>query len=403
MQIEKGVDNMSELTCIIIGGGYAGINAAKEIQKNLKKKENKRSIKLILIDKNPYHLRKVLLFKPAAGNQDITIPLTQLLPKEFLFLQASVKKIESESKRLLYLDAEGNENSIRFDILVIAVGSIVRHPSPIQGGLSLDSLESARKIREAWRTNLKKAVKETNMIERQRLMTIAVAGAGISGIETSAELAYFVRKDAEHLGLDSEQVRINLINTNERLFPEGPAKVAIKLESSLKASGVTIYHQSRVLEEDDGKLTLSSGETMSIGLCVWTLGLLPNPILQNIGLPVTSDGYVIVDASYRVQGAQDVYSIGDCARIVDPASGQVDGKTCKEATAQATRLGKILLADLIGRPAPSHKGVIDLFCFGLGPEKGIVWMNKWGLDIIITGNLGKKIRKFTWDSASLIT
>jgi NADH dehydrogenase len=393
---------MSELTCIIIGGGYAGINAAKEIQKNLKKKENKRSIKLILIDKNPYHLRKVLLFRPAAGNQDITVPLTQLLPQEVLFIQATVTKIESEAKRLLYQDAEGYENSMSYDILVMAVGSIVRQPYPIQGGLSLDGLESAWKIREAWRTNLKKAVKETNMDERQRLMTIAVAGAGISGIETSAELAYYVRKDAEHLGLGSEKVRINLINTNERLFPEGPAKLAFKLESSLKASGVTIYHQSRVLEEKDGRLTLSSGETMSIGLCVWTLGLLPNPILQNIGLPVTSDGYVIVDASYRVQGTQDVYSIGDCARIVDPASGQVDGKTCKEATAQATRLGKILLADLIGCLAPSHKGFIDFFCFGLGPEKGIVWINKWEIDIIITGNLGKKIRKFTWDSASLI-
>lgn len=74
-----------------------------------------------------------------------------------------------------------------------------------------------------------------------------------------------------------------------------------------------------------------------------------------------SEGYVIVDASYRVQGAQGVYSIGDCARIVDPASGRVDGKTCKEATAQAARLGKILSADIAGRPAPMHKEFIDFF------------------------------------------
>lgn len=192
-------------------------------------------------------------------------------------------------------------------------------------------------------------------------MTIAVVGAGISGIETSAELAYFIREDALLLGLDPSAVRIKLFNANKRLFLEGPAKIGLKLERSLDACGVTTLHGSRVLQEKEGVLTLSNGETMSVGLCVWTLGLLPNPMLQSIGLPITSEGYVVVDASYRVQGAQGVYSIGDCARIVDPASVRVDGKTCKEATAQAARLGKILSADIAGRQAPPHRGFIDFF------------------------------------------
>lgn len=210
------------------------------------------------------------------------------------------------------------------------------------------SLDAAWKIRETWRANIKKAVKEKSVKERQRLMTIAVVGAGISGIETSAELAYFFREDAVLLGLDPSAVRIKLFNANKRLFPEGPAKVGLRLERSLDACGVTTLHESRVLQEKEGVLTLSNGETMSAGLCVWTLGLLPNPMLQSIGLPITPEGYVIVDANDRFQRPQGVYSIGDCARIVDPASGRVDGKTCKEATAQAARFGKILSADIAG-------------------------------------------------------
>lgn len=50
-------------------------------------------------------------------------------------------------------------------------------------------------------------------------------------------------------------------------------------------------------------------------LCVWTFGLLPNPTLRSFGLPLTPDGRIIVDASYRVKGAAGVYSIGDCAHI----------------------------------------------------------------------------------------
>lgn len=393
---------MKELTCIVIGGGYAGINAVKAIRKTFKGQASKRTLRLILIDKNPYHFRKVLLFKPAVGDEEITIPLTRLFPEGVEFVQATVTKIESRERRLLCQNAEGNKNSINYDFLVLALGSVVRQPDPDQGGMALASLDAAWKIREAWRANIKKAAKETNAKERQRLMTIGVAGAGISGIETSAELAHFVREDAQQLGLDPGAVRIKLFNANKGIFPEGPAKVGLKLERSLNACGVTILHGSRVLQEKEGTLTLSSGETMSVGLCVWTLGLLPNPMLQSIGLPVTPEGYVIVDASYRVQGAQSVYSIGDCARIVDPASGRADRKTCKEATAQAARLGKILSADIAGRPAPSHKGFIDLFCFGLGPGQGMVWTRQWGLNIIFTGKLGWRMRKFTWDSASLL-
>lgn len=393
---------MKELTCVVIGGGYAGINAVKAILKTFKGEANRRPLRLILIDKNPFHFRKVLLFKPAVSNEDIKVSLTQLFPEDVEFVQATVKNIESREKKLNYKDVKGNSTSIHYDIIVVAIGSVVRQPDLAQGGIALASLEASLKIKETWRANLKKAVIETNARERQRLMTIAVSGAGISGIETSAELAHYVRDNAEKLGLDPSTVRINLFNTNKGLFPDGPTKVGLKLERFLRTGGVTVKHEVKVLSENEGVLTLSSGETMSVGLCVWTLGLLPNPMLRSIGLPVTSDGHLIVDTSYRVQGTQGVYSIGDCARIVDPVSGKADGKTCKEATAQATRLAKILLADLEGRPAPEHKGFIDFFCFSLGPEKGMAWTHLWGLDFIFTGRLGWILRKFTWNSASLL-
>lgn len=248
---------MKELTCIVIGGGYAGINAVKSIRKTFKGQASKRTLRLILIDKNPYHFRKVLLFKPAVGDEEITIPLTRLFPEGVEFVQATVTKIESGERRLLCQDAVGNKNSIKYDFLVLAVGSVVRQPDPDQGGMALASLDAAWKIREAWRANIKKAVKEKSSKERQRLMTIAVVGAGISGIETSAELAYFFRDDAISLGLDPNAVRINLFNANKRLFPEGPAKVGLKLERSLDAIGVTTLHGGRVLQEKEGVLTLS--------------------------------------------------------------------------------------------------------------------------------------------------
>lgn len=393
---------MKVLTCVVVGAGYAGIHAVKEIRKTFKDKVNKHPLRLILIDQNPYHLRKVLLFKPAVTNEDIKIPLIKMFPDGVEIVQATVKKIKAGEKKLLYQDAMGNENAMNYDILVMAAGSVVRQPDREQGGMPLATLDSALKIRGAWLANMKQAVTATSTKERERLMTVAIAGAGISGMETAAELAHYIRKDAEQLGLDPEAVKINLYNTNKRLFQDGPAKVGIKLERILQDSGIKVIHGSRVLRETEGELTLVSGETLPVGLCVWTLGLLPNPMMRDIGMPVTEEGFVIIDSSYRVQDTQVIYSIGDCARVVDPHSGRADGMTCKEAIAQAARLSKILLADLEGQFAPAHTSYMDFFCIGLGPEKGLTWVHKWGINIIITGKLGWRIKKYIWDFASFI-
>lgn len=398
----KDWKELNKLTCIVIGGGYAGINAVNAIRKNYRKLPDQQPLRIILIDKHLYHLRKVLLFKAAAGGEEITIPLSRIFPEDVEFVQGTVTHIQSDSKTLRYVSADGDEHLLSYDKLVVALGSVIRQPTPDLGGIALTGLEAAEEIHKQWSANFRQALTETNEQERRRLLTVAVAGAGISGIETSAELANTLRSEAETLGIDPKDVNIYLLNAGDRLFQAGPIKVGAKLEQILHDSGITVLHRRKAVRESNGVLSLSNGEQLSVGLCIWTLGVQPNPALQSFGLPLTPEGEVIVDASYRVPGAEGIYSIGDCARIIDPATGLADGKTCKEGSAQSNRLGQIICADLLNSPAPSHKGYIDLFCFGLGPERGMVWTRLWGLNIILTGKIGWKIRKLTWDYASLL-
>ncbi|MDQ0058717.1 NAD(P)/FAD-dependent oxidoreductase [Paenibacillus harenae] len=393
---------MKTLTCIVIGAGYAGIHAMKEIRKSLKNGEGSQPVRFILIEKNTYHFRKVLLFKPAVTDEEVRIPLAQLFPEGVELLQATVTSIATTEKKLQMLDATGNEQTISYDILVVSAGSVVRRPEASSGGLPLATLDDAQKIREVWRANLQLAATEANSLERKRLMTIAVAGAGISGIETAAELAYYVKEEARQLGLEPNAIDIRLYNAHDRLFINGPEKVSVKLEQFLTDSGVKVVNGSRVLQETDGCLRLPDGGELPVGLCVWTLGLMPNPILEQWGLPVTADGFVQIDTSYRVKGATGLYSIGDCAKVVDPRTGRSDGMTCKEAIPQASRLAKVITADLNGQPAPVHTGYMDTFSIGLGPEKGLTWVRKWGIDLMLTGKLGYRIKRFTWDLASTI-
>ncbi|MDF2651631.1 MAG: FAD-dependent pyridine nucleotide-disulfide oxidoreductase [Paenibacillus sp.] len=131
--------------------------------------------------------------------------------------------------------------------VVVAVGSIVRRPGPDQGGIALTDPQAAADIRERWRANLRKAAGETNPKERKRLMTVAVAGAGICGIETSAELALEMQKEASSLRMNPSDISVYLLNGQERLFMEGSEKVGRKLDQILSECGVTVLYNRKVM------------------------------------------------------------------------------------------------------------------------------------------------------------
>ncbi|TVX92439.1 NAD(P)/FAD-dependent oxidoreductase [Paenibacillus agilis] len=392
---------MKELTCVVVGGGFAGIHAIKAIRKAFQEKEVDRKLRLILLDPHPYHVRKVLLFRPAVSNEPITIPWKQILQEDAQFVQGALQHVESDKKWLLYKDEKGQDHRIHYDLLVVAIGSVARQPEPDQGGISLNDIHTAGRMREQWYTNMKLAAAKGEQ-EQERLLTAAVAGAGITGIETAAELAHAMRKEAVNMGIDPAKVKVHLLNAQERLFMEGPAKASRKLDSTLAEIGVIVHHREKAIREEDGHLILSSGAKLPVGLTIWALGLIANPALRHMTLPLTDDGKIIVDECYRVPSSQGIYAVGDCAHVVDMESGKADQMTCKEAIPQAKRLGKIIWADLTGGQAPQHKGVLDSFSIGLGPDRGLLWTHKWGLDIILTGKLAYKTKKTLWDYVSMV-
>ncbi|MGO4107005.1 NAD(P)/FAD-dependent oxidoreductase [Paenibacillus sp. YAF4_2] len=393
---------MKELTCIVVGGGFAGIHAMKAIQKAHRAIGNGQKLKLILLDQQPYHIRKVLLFRPAVSGSNITVPWEQLLPEDTIFIQGSAEHVETENKNLLYIDYEGTQQQLAYDVLVMAIGSVARRLEPEHGGIALTGVSAASQIYDLWQDNMRRAAEGKSKEERQRLLTAAVVGAGISGVETAAELAFAMRAEAGKYGFHPLEVKVRLINAHEQLFLEGPAKVSQKLEQDLSECGVTVHHKRKAIREEGGSLLLSDGDLLPVGLTVWTLGLMPNPVLRTMGLPLTGNGQVIVDECYRVPSMDGVYAIGDNAFIVERASGKTSQMTCKEAIPQAQRLGKIVAADLTGGEAPKHKAVMDAFVIGLGPGRGLLWTHKWGLDIIISGRLAYKIKSFVWDYSSML-
>lgn len=389
---------MDQTRCVIVGGGHAGLHAAKVLSRTLENRGSTRAAEIVVVDAQPWHVRKVLLFAEATRGVDVTRPWNGVLPHGVRFIRGTVTHVDG-AQRIIAYTGDGGEVRMAYDVAVIAVGSVVRDPSRQRGGMALTGPDAARTIGGRWRDNVV-AAQSARGDERRRLLSVAVVGAGITGVETAAELAVAMRAEAARLQLD-ETVTIYLLNRGERLFKEAPPRVAQRLERLLQNRGVTVLHGCTAIEERNGQLVVAGLEPLSVGLCVWTMGLMANPDLQEIGLPLTTDGRIVVDASYRVVGASGTYSIGDCARIVDPVTGREDRMTCKEAIAQAMRLGRIVAADLRARRAPQHRGVVDFFSVGLGPGQGLTWTRVGPVNLVVGGWFAWWVKTWAWAYASL--
>ncbi|NEW07993.1 FAD-dependent oxidoreductase [Paenibacillus sp. SYP-B3998] len=385
---------------VIVGGGYAGLNLVSSLQKQF---TGQRGMRITLLDKETFHLRKVLLFQGAVEGTALKIPFSTYFDGTIEVIQGELSGVEQQQKRIGIKLPNGQTESLQYDRLILCLGSRVVSAAPEQGGHSLTDTDSSEMIRVQLERNVRDAQLAARVSERQRLLSVAVVGSGITGIETASVLACGLRRKAVAAGLDPTLISVTLIGSQARLLEAAPPHVSQRLEKELGELGVHILHGARAEAFRDGAVLLRDGASLPVGACVWTLGLRPNPLVQQLGLPLEGNGKLMVDERYHVKGCEHVYAIGDCAHVFDPLTGKADGMTCKEAIPQATRLAKIIKAELAGEKGPAHEAYMNLFCIGLGPEKGFIWIQKWGMNIVLTGKLGRQVRKLTWDMASLMS
>jgi NADH dehydrogenase len=381
--------------CLIIGGGYAGLNMAAAISKELKDEYD-----IYLMDKNAYHFRKVLLFKEAGNGKELTIPFKKLLPKNVQFIKGELLSIQKNFHEVNYYNHQGQEETIKYDKLVLAFGSISKPVPSEYGGIALKDIQSAKEIQKTWKSNFRKSKKTSDISKRNTLLSIAIVGAGITGIETAAELAYSMKQYAEKIAIDPRLVSIYLVNSRKDIFEQAAPYIRKKIRKEIEKCGITILDDKKGDCFENNILLLNNRkEKLAVGIVIWTLGLIVNPIVYTLDLPLTPKGKIIVNQNYQVES--DIYSIGDCAHIVDQKTGKVDNMTCKEAVPQANRLVKIFKAELNHKPLPKHQSYTSLFCVSMGPNSGIFWMKIGKQNLFLKSKLGWWMRAYTWNSVSL--
>ena len=327
---------------LIAGGGFAGSYVARLL--------GGRSSTIVSTEN--FMLFTPMLPDAASGTLEprhVVVPIRQMCPHSDLVV-GQVTAHDPDRRRLQVM-TEDRVFWIRYEQLVIALGSVVR-TLPIPGlaeyALGFKSLGEAIHLRNHVLQRLEAAASATTEAHRRRELTFVFVGAGYAGVEALAELADLVRDALRYYpSLQSEPQHWVLVDAAPKILPEIPTRLGDYAAELLMRRGVDIRVETRLEEVEPHAARLSDGDRLLTSTVVWTAGVRANPLLGELSLPLDERGRVKVDEHLRVEGAERIWSLGDCAAVPNQATpGMVDPPTSQHALRQARRLAKNLRGDL---------------------------------------------------------
>ena len=350
---------------LILGGGFAGAYVARLVG---------RAGATIVSPEN-FMLYTPILPEAASGTLEprhVVVPIRVMCPHAELLLARATALDESE--QLVTAESELGTHRIRYKQLVVALGAVSRTlpvPGLAEHGLGFKSLADAIYLRNHVLRQLEDAAAAREPEERAAHLTFVFVGAGYAGVEALAELSDLVGDALRHYqGLRTAPQRWVLVDAAPKILPEIPARLGEYAARELAGRGFDIRVSTTLASLDAHAATLSDGTRLPTRTLVWTAGVRANPRLSQLGLPLDDRGRVLVDETLRVEGRQNVWALGDGARVPNAATPEhPDPPTCQHALRQARRLAKNLRGDvrpyryrMLGQVATlgRYKGIADV-------------------------------------------
>jgi NADH dehydrogenase len=338
---------------VVVGGGFGGLNAARTIEK----KFSEDSVKVTLISEQNFLLYTPFLPEAAAGTLEprhVVTPLRSLLDRSRLAL-GSMTGLDRERKIVHVRNEEGDPVELRYDRLVLAPGSISRTlpiPGLAEHGAQFKSLADAIWLRNHVIRSLELAETVRDPKRLDELLTFVFVGGGYAGLESLAEIQDFASDAMEMYPVAREHgMRWLLVEAADRVLRELDPSLADYTVRQLRKRGIDVRLDTQLREVTARDVLLSDGERIDTRTLVWTAGVKPSPLVADLGLPLDPTGRIVVDAEMRVDGAEDIWAIGDAAAVPNPE--RPSPPTAQHARRQGIAAGLNVAASLgKGRAKP---------------------------------------------------
>ncbi|SDN15292.1 NADH dehydrogenase [Streptomyces wuyuanensis] len=346
---------------VIVGAGFAGHRTARALSRTLAKER----VEIVLLNPTDYFLYLPLLPQVAAGILEprrVTVSLVRTLPRVRLVL-GEATRVDLAGHRVHYTDPEGTRGELAYDRLVLAVGS-VNKLLPIPGvseyAHGFRGLPEALYLRDHIVRQVEMAGAAPHADECGARCTFVVVGAGYTGTEVAAQGKIFTDELHAQMSRPKEpfgpawrspdtRPRWLLLDIAPRVLPELDRRLSETADRVLRARGVEVRTGTSIKEATPDGVLLDDGEFVPTRTLVWCVGVRPDPLVADVGLPVDR-GRLRVTAELNVPGHPDVFACGDAAAVPDltrplpgdDGDGNGSGYELTPMTAQhATRQGDV--------------------------------------------------------------
>ena len=332
---------MKRMKVVIVGAGFAGLDAAKLLRKSSR-------IEVVLVDRHPYQLFSPLLYQVATGalpEDDIAYPVRAAIPG-VTFIRGDVVRIDPQAHRIRLYDGQ----DVAYDQLVIATGSVGTTfgiPGVEEHALQMKSIADARRIK-ARLLNTYEEVQE-GRLPRENLRVVVVGG-GPTGVEVSGAVAELQASLVREYPDIADRATVTLVEAGPRLLPSFSEESSAHAKEELEQLGVVVKVDTAVDRMYERDVHLKSGEILPAGTVVWAAGVAAPEQWRDLGTTGPARR-LIVDEFLRLPGVPDVWVVGDTAAflpegsdtplpMVAPVAMQMGRQVARNLTALAT--GKLM-------------------------------------------------------------
>lgn len=317
---------------VVIGGGYGGLRTIETLSKY-------NDVAITLIDKNPYHYLQTEAYGYIAGQFDVhevAIDLKNWCEGfkgrvEFIHQEATSINFEEKSVNL-----DGTD--LFYDYLVIATGAKTHFFSFIKGlrenSYGVKNLQRAYNFRIEFEKLIYNKLKHKQGYEEGEL-NIAIGGAGLSGVEIAAEMAYVLETYSKTIGDTAKEIHIYLIDASDTILP-GMGRYSIKkTKKRLESLGVKILTGAFINSVDTSNIYFKNGEKLPYHFMIFTGGIKASELNDTMENEKNSINQLITTQELNIKGRKDVFAIGDCVEIKDregnilPPTAQIAEKSAE--------------------------------------------------------------------------
>ncbi|MEU1084723.1 FAD-dependent oxidoreductase [Streptomyces sp. NPDC005908] len=349
----------TNIEVVVLGGGYDGVKAANRLARQA-------GVSVTLVDPRPHFVERIRLHQVVTGSDDAVESFGEVLGGDVRPVVDAANRIAAEERRVSLAGGD----TLSYDYLVHAVGSgasVPGVPGAAEFAHAVADLDGARRLR-------------STLAEVPATAPMTVVGAGLTGVETAAELA--------------EAGRFVTLVCGGVLGPSLHARSRRRVARRLAALGVTVLEGAgtRVTEVTRDGVRLDDGRDVPGAVTVWTAGFRVPDLAARSGLNARRPRTTVSAEETRAAPAsfRSALETGDLRGLLDVLAPDVvfvsDGGGLRLAALRpVVGAGKVLrcMAGSLGKAG----GVLTGEATTVNGNPGLVLRLDGGIDGVLTARV----------------